>query len=647
MKPLLPDPTSFNWREFEQLCLVLFANHFESVDATYYCNCGPNIGQRGIDIHLTTTKPFTPELVVIQCKASPTIAWSDFENDFERAVGFIEQATISGRDLRFILATTAGTANLKHIETEQQKLLARICAPEIAKRVHFKVYTYPDLEGLARCTPKLKELLLPPERIADKEPTHGARMLARQLIEHVTLMELAEAKRALAIHLSNCVKRDTSYGWAPSLLFDPLADVYLASGDFVQAAKLFEVALGADPLNAKYMLGHLRARRLLREAPRDNVVRGILVPSPPPPPALADEIRRMAPELLTSLGDLDHQLTLALWVVSYTNNIELAEAGLRHAFGLINLGWPEDAERLDPACMYAVTDCGYIAQQPDSGVPWYRDAGGRILSCALTTAYSYIRLVHQARFGAESMLSVEQTHGGWPKNIDGISHRNVQTFFDRLHTSCQGALRQHLPSLNAEVVGRSYAPPPSDDFIFKPAKPLERTLYVATDEFLLRDCSERLVDRRIEEIRHAGFMAQGSTIMITHHGLERLCQVRFTYELDIEPASKANQAAHAMLSGINRVLEHLVRFEVWPFQQQAGGRPPFGSAPAYFDNLSQAYNVSLEASIATARWRNAPFCVSTLSEHGHATDELCDVVERVLYWLPPQSEGASNFHRLR
>lgn len=65
---VLEELDRLDWREFENLCLVLFERYFDAPDANFY---GANsFGQDGIDIRLTTTKGQTPARVVIQCKAT-------------------------------------------------------------------------------------------------------------------------------------------------------------------------------------------------------------------------------------------------------------------------------------------------------------------------------------------------------------------------------------------------------------------------------------------------------------------------------------------------------------------------------------------------------------------------------------------------
>lgn len=218
---------------------------------------------------------------------------------------------------------------------------------------------------------------------------------------------------------------------------------------------------------------------------------------------------------------------------------------------------------------------------------------------------------------------------------------------DNLHASCEAALRRYLPALLAEGAGRNYEPPPSDDFIFGLLKPLDGSLYVATEAFLLRDCSERFVNRRIEKLGQFGFMASGSTILISNHGLERLCQVHFTYTLDLPPGARPDSLAHAMVYGIDKVLENLVRYETWPVFSTTPMRPPFASAATYFDYPSQNYGGTRDASIELARWRGARFCAATVFEHAQAADELDVKAELVRYWVLLPAGAANLFQPAR
>ena len=626
-----------DWREFEHLCLVLFEHDFKAADANFYgANC---YGQNGIDIRLTTVKGGTRSRVVVQCKRMDSLDWSDFKEDLKHALEtFAREAVEEDRDFWFIVATTAEIGNTKKFDASKDALVLQLGLADIKGRIKFDVYTGPRLRIMATQDKVLREFFARPERDADKYRTQDLTDLGVRLTRCADRNELAKAQRAISDYLRTANPSDAeSYNWVPSDLFDQIAYLTLAAGDFERANKLLNAALGVDPLYARYHLGSLRARRVLHAAPWSNLPRTIFeqlprIPSP------AEDVDVRAPKLLAALGETDQQLTLALWVVSYASTRELSEQGLSRALGLVTQAWPQTVERLEKDVRYKLSDDGYF----DRFVRTRREkrpqaSSEHLRACALAVAYCYIRDVHMMRFGERSMLDVEAAHDGWPVAIDGIARSNSTGYFSALKDFAERAMRAHLPSLLEEGAGREYGVEHVVHTTLPPPPRLDANVYVAAPLFLLRDCENGVVEGRIEELKHGGFMVAGATILISHLGLERLVQVQLGDRLGLN-RSRTREQSSAMVDAIDLVLSRLQRSEPGGSTNQ---RPPFESRPCYADFRTEGLVNRSGSSIELARGTHMPFLMSSVAEYRVVSAELPPADKHLYYWLPVTSSAGA------
>jgi hypothetical protein len=631
---LLTELDRLDWREFEHLCLILFERYFDAPDANFYG--ANNFGQDGIDIRLTTTKGDAPARVVIQCKAMQSLDWSHFSRDFRRALDTFARKTIGeGRAFTFIVATTAEIENTRKFDAKRDELIQELGLGDIGDRIHFHVYTAPRLQTMAQHNTELRELFYRSERPADKHMTQELIRLNVRLTRHADRNELASAQRDVGAYLHAAKPSEPEkYNWVPTVLFDQIAYLTLAAGDFERANKLLNAALGADPLYARYQLGFLRARRVLHAAPWHNLPRAHMFEQPVAIPSPEEDVVDMAPQLLAALGQTDEQLTLALWVISYAGEQDLAEQGLNRALGLVAQAWPSNLERLDKDARYVLSEEGYLDRLSASRAKKRLPASSEHLrACALTVGYSYIRSVHVARFGFESVRRVEDAHEGWAEAIEGISRDNATTFFSGLQPLCQRAMRTYFPSLLAEGSGREFGRDHGDRITQTAPPRLESRMYAATPQFLLRDCEDRLVGRRVDELAHGGFIGTGATILISHLGLERLIQVQLGERLGLNEG-RIHQQASAIVEGIAHILGRLRRCEPGGDQRSDGQKPPFESRPCY-SNFAAAERVNSGfASIELARSMRLPFLASSASEWHLAGAELPKTEKNLFYWKP-------------
>lgn len=631
---VLEELDRLDWREFENLCLILFERYFDAPDANFY---GANsFGQDGIDIRLTTTKGQTPARVVIQCKATRSLEWAIFSSDFECALNTFARKTIrEGRVFRFIVATTAEIENTKKFDAKKDDLIQQVGLEDIAESIDFHVYTGQRLRTMAENDRKLRDLFYLPERPANQHMTQELIRLNVRLTRHAIRNEFANARRDLAAYLHSAKPSEPeTYNWVPTDMFDQLAYLTLGAGDFERVNRLLNTALGADPLDARYQLGFLRARRVLHAVPWHNLPRAHAFEQPVAIPSPEEDVEDMAPQLLTAMGDIDRQLTLSLWVVSYALQQNLAEQGLSRALGLLAQNWPGTVDRLVKNAHYLLSEDGYLDRLPASHAKKRPLASSEhVRACALVVAYSYIRNVHAARFGFDSVRRVEEAHDGWPEAIEGLSRQNATTYFSGLVSLCQRAMRTHLPHLLDEGSDREYGRDHIDGMILRVPPMLEHHRYAATPEFLLRDCEAGQVMHRVEELARVGWMRDGATILISHLGLERLLKVQLGERLGLNE-TRAPQSSTQIVDGIAEILKRLRRTEPLGDERFGGQRPPFESRPCYANFTAVERVTSRRASIELARGANLPLLASSLSEFNLAKAELPPEDKHVFYWKP-------------
>ena len=433
----------------------------------------------------------------------------------------------------------------------------------------------------------MRRLFVLQDRPADKFPTQVLNHLVARVARYAQDKQLHNARVELKryVRLEKLEAAD-QFHWAPSALFDPLTDVFLAAGNFYNALRLLSTALGTNPLNANYLLGYLRAQRVLHAALTDNRRRNYPFEQPEPPRPVADELEEMAEQLLRARGDIDVQLTLALWVVSYAPTQALADAALRRALGLVTQAWPDGVDRLERGASYAVTAEGYVVKLPDAVPSGPAAPEVQLRACVLTVAYMYIRALYTARFDSDACVSVEHALGGWPYwEVEDVTGQDPFLFFARLAPACSRAVQTYLPSFYAEGSGREFDPWPGDPYSspFPPA--FGSSTYVTTPEFLLHDCVGGLVERRIEEFRHAGFLGEAATILISHLGLERLARAQLGFPLKFTTWGETGQSAGPVAAAIGSIFARLVREEFSP--HYPFGRPSFASQPSYVNFSKQ------------------------------------------------------------
>jgi hypothetical protein len=631
---VLSELDRLDWREFEHLCLVLFERYFNAPDANFYG--ANNFGQDGIDIRLTTNKAGIPARVVIQCKAVRSLEWSNFSTDLHLALkAFARKTVAEGRTFRFIVATTAEIENTKKFDGNKDDMIQEVGLGEIANCIDFQVYTGARLRVMAEHDPELRKLFFRPERSADLHTTQELTRLEVRLTRHARSNDFASAQRDLDAYLRSAKPPESEkFDWLPTVMFDRVADITLGAGDFERTHRLLNAALGADPLDARYLLGYLRSRRTLHAAPWHNLPRAHIFEQTVALPAPEDDVEDMSAQLLTALGEVDQQLTLALWVTSYAKQLNLAEQGLSRALGLVTQSWPSNLERLKKDGHYVFSDEGYFDRLPMSPMRKRLPASSEHLrACALAIGYTYIRTVHDARFGFESVRRVEEEHDGWPVAIDGVCRPNATTYFSGLQSMCQRALRTYLPSLLAEGGGREFGRDHSsgDKRTFPPS--LATRTYVSTPEFLLRDWECGLVGRRINELAHSGFLGTGATILISHLGLERLVQVQLGERIGLNEQRMPHQRP-ALLAAIAEILHKLRRSEPTGDERFNEPRPPFASRPCYEKFATVESVNSRSASIELARSAQYPFLAISLFELNLAATELASAGQHLLYWDP-------------
>lgn len=614
---IIEKPNDRSGREFENLCLVLFEHHFAAQDANFY---GRNAtGQNGIDIRLSSRQQATPETIIIQCKDVSELHWSTVKDDFEKAIRhFSGELADSAANLYFIVATTADGVNSPKLRAAADAFLSLNLAKDIRARFRYDFIAWPLLTEWVKNKQSLRDLFCRPTRPADVRITQAQLQLHRTLERCTHEMRLHEGRTALLDYMRSDSQADPEhYHWLPTKLFSSVLDLFMLSCDFERAKKLLDVILGSRPLEGRYLLQHLRAHRVLALCPRHNKhLPGLqgLVTRPAAPRALHREVESLAPQLFDALGDIDTQLCLALWMVSYAEDRRIVDGALRRALGLIAWAWPKDVPPLDPDRIYTVTANGHLYEEIVGG---RRRVANNIqcLDFALVMAYSYIRSVHAIRFGIDATLAAESSQRGWPRHFNDLVSQHP--------LDLPGALKggqhafSHLPQFFAELKGRYYQPESTSAIYEKQVPELTASRYVCTAEFLLSDCSNGAVANRLAEFSKAGVFGYGARIVVSHCALERLAMAAW-YQGAV--------LGDAMGAQITHLLSQVERLEV-----AGGGDSPIVSYPAYCDQADARCRSELDAAVALRDELGAGFLctgVWDLKKAAHARHPVH------AYWAP-------------
>lgn len=629
--PLIKKPSDPSGRTFESQCLVIFESHFDADDANFYGRSGE--GQNGIDLRLTNRKDGVYERVVIQCKDMRELYWSNFRDAFKQALRTFAPRLATDPDLFYIVATTAPVVGTKHIETGVAEAIAELSAEDPRldlTRVRHEIFTWNRIELLVENSPRLRKVLPRDAREADSVRSKKLADLARNLRLANQSRNLRAGKAALAFYRANAkVAEDDNYNWVPTDTLDEMVPLFLNAGDFEQAEKVLDVALGINPLDAGYLLGHLRARRVLTSFEYDNRETIFATTTRKGLKSVSEEVELVASDLLNAIGHIDEQLALALWMVTYARSPEVADAGLRRGRSLTSLAWPENVTRLADGDSYFLTSPGYLCRDADMPSLLPKICKSSLYASTLACVYGYIRLVHACRFGYPHTKAVEHDLGGWPRCLRGLDSGDVNFYFSALQSFPLTLVREHFPSIYAEGLNREFLWPVADELVARRWGALEDSRYGCSAAFLLRDCANGLLEQRINELAAGGFLGKGTALVISHLALERLARVHIALELTMHDLNCQLADEKRLLTGLEKLRKYVVRIEI---PQREGHGQRIVSYPCYYD-LSEDQR-TLDSSVELSLQRRIDYLAASYCEASRAEERLGRARNVRRYWVP-------------
>lgn len=631
-------PASGHSRTFEHQCLAIFRRRYDADDAAFY---GNSSGQRGIDIRLTYVRNGKRQRVVIQCKHVESLSWSTVGKDFKNALAWFAPRTDIDPDLHFIVATTADTVGTPKLDARAKafcKNFYKTQRPAAAGRVEYTWYSWQDLVNIVERDPAVRAVF-PPFPASDRPPSNQVLELIEWIRTALRTDDLRRVDAFIDSHLnsrqSQADGHDTAtYAWVPTDALHDLVRLCMRAGDFGRAARVLDTALGIFPLDASLLLAELRSRRVLSACPNDQHQPPMLFRRDVME-VMADKVALLAPRILTAIGDVDAQLTIALWIVSYASEPELAARGLQRALALVRQAWPAEVPVPRRGEFHAVVRGRFKSAH---GVlftpPPFEEthAEARRLAAALATAYVYIRRLHAERFGQEASAAVEAADG-WT-DMPGLDHKHVAYFFSNLDEVHREIVRSTLPELYAEGRGRELDPSALQNAsVGTPT--LSHSQYACTAKLLLLDCAARVERARFESLRLARNGA-GVSLVTTHHSLERLARVQFNHARTMADHVQDASTDKTMSAAIKFVMTKVVRLEIDMRHPPAA---PLISRPAYV-NLGDDFARSTTPTLQMCRDRKLPLISATGEEWQRAQDY--GVQQLLIYWLPPSNPGQAS-----
>lgn len=543
----LKKPNDSSGREFEAMCLLIYQQHYETADAVYY---GRGHTQHGIDIRMTTSEGAKPLLVIVQCKDVSRFNFSTFERDLTLALNMWAPKQEHESDVLYIVATTATGINTEDIDSKVDDLLKTKLPKLAGDRFRFLLHDWDWLETVVRSHTSLAEYFLESRDEFIETKSHGLTRAGEQIAAAIAKNQLKAAQKVWDDYLSEDRHPPVKplYAHIPIWICEHLCDMFLKAGDFEKAARLFDSALGRREFSAKFRVGYLRAKRVVSRIPDDNISFDAMFRRSASFD-IAQEVEDTAKKLVSSLGTLDEQLLLALWVLTYAKSAEVGNLGLTRALSLINQAWPRGVEGLALGRSYKVTTGRLRAVSAEQKIFEGQHADERNqYAIVLAYAYSYCRMLHSERYGYSTTLDVEKTAGGWTLEIYDLGIGNLDDFFCHLPQGVKKRLETLLPAFYKEGSNREFCweNPVGIHALGAPDVPYSGAN--CTSNLLLADCVSNTVKLRLDTL----------PLFTTHLALERILQVLCLCEIDEEVLTKQINSPDHLLRKRRMVLSSLV-----------------------------------------------------------------------------------------
>lgn len=398
-------PNDPSGRVFEEMCLAVYSQHFNTRDAMYY-NRGH--GQHGIDIMLLECQVNgKPRTIVVQCKDIEKLPPSKITPDLREALKHWAPVSQAHADLLIIVATTAKRPNAGKIKSAFHELRGELLSAPMRAKVDILIHGWDDLTSIIHGNAELQDRFRASGQYDPPDEPLRMRSLADSIGRCVTELRLNEARQHL--RQARILVGDKPL---PATVLHAAVPLLLAAGDFAQLDETLERSLTRRTVSAGALVALFRAKRFTGMVPEHAVHLTDLLPKDAPPSTLENQVEDYSRYLLSAHGALDDTLTLALWMIMH-GGADTASRGLLRALSLVRQNWP--------------VECAMPSRQEEWTIrhgrlaPWeiprasydqpVTDQEHRAV--VLTHAYEFLRALHAKRFAWPSTLYQEAAVGGW------------------------------------------------------------------------------------------------------------------------------------------------------------------------------------------------------------------------------------------
>jgi hypothetical protein len=404
-----------------------------------------------------------------------------------------------------VVATTVEHPNTDGFKATFTKIRDRMIATPLRNKVELLVHGLADLTGFVRAKPELSEYFLEPPADHDAPESLDLDRIGKCLDECLDAGRLKEASQYWGQAVQAHPRARLPAGFS-----DNLIELFLRAGDFAALDQHLDCLLATRRYRARYWVAYLRAKRFTTKVTRPLSFHELVATRPAPPFNLGATIRQQMGSLLTAQGTLDETLTLATWIVTYSEHA-VAKAGLLRALSVIRQHWTRmtGLEPPSPKDHMIVRDGRLVPitqlPRPDYILPIPTTAGERA-AVTLVHAYEYVRMLFAARFNYASLLAAEAAAEGWTEVSHGDHYaQSVGVYFIRLRADglqeevearfCEAG----LVGFYAEAMRTQFDWDETDMFYMNESPASIPYSVVCTSRVLLTDCAENIFEQRRSE----------------------------------------------------------------------------------------------------------------------------------------------------
>lgn len=625
---------------FERMCLTIFRHHFDAPDANFY---GRNsTGQDGIDLWLTTVIGGRRTRVLIQCKDTVELTFTTIEVDLRNALSRFtrELEQDPGLDLFFLVASTVEQPRSDDLVNKATAMVEKmIPQKQLRSRFRFDAFGWKWISTTVRDNPVLAQVFLAPDLPGDAMNFYYRDRARTKLQEALARNQLASGREALIDWFHNDkISQPEEFQWVCKDMVVDVLSLYLRAGDFARVDRLLDKARALHRYDARFILAHLRARRVLNMFARDTTPRSpvqVLLKSKAPAP-IEEEVAVVGAHLNLVQGNVDSLLTLCFWIITYSQTYALADRALLMARALVNHAWPSDVEPLNPNADYRFWDDSnqLMVWRDDHWSPAVDDQHGSERAIALLLAHHYLRGLHEARFGQETTESLEgmRDGAGWPRSISYSQDWNAPPMnYSHVRPGHRMSLQANLPLFSDEWDGASAGFTGRTEYTDQNEAQLTGFGIVCCVSLLLRDCRERRLQARIGALRQGMAWAGGTKLWLSHHALERIARVKAALDICTAVSDASAHLYRDLRQGLDELTGLVSRAEIGVGGESAS---PIFARPVYADFDHPEIPGEARAAITLSNEKRMDLIVAELNELEEARTYLDQGRNIVLYWWP-------------